>query len=165
MCVLEAWLVDLAQAGGAVSSPLGQTNGLTNGEAQEPRGRRGGAGDAQLGQQLLDFWINICVCHSLISEAHPETGEPIFQVSSLHGPAAAGQRCLHHNFHYWSMTAILLILLGLSSKIRSKLCCYQMQMADKLSLAVALCCCIRVAAGICMQVIYLLWNHEANEHN
>lgn len=36
----------------------------------------------QLGEQLLDFWTNICVCHSLISEAHPETGEPIFQVSS-----------------------------------------------------------------------------------
>lgn len=85
----------MLQADGAVPYPLGQTNGLTNGEAEEHRGRRGGPGDAQLGQQLLDFWINICVCHSLISEAHPETGEPIFQVSSLHGTAAVGQKCRH----------------------------------------------------------------------
>ena len=54
---------------------------MANGDSQGHAGSKGGAEDVQLGEQLLDFWTNICVCHSLISEAHPETGEPIFQVS------------------------------------------------------------------------------------
>ncbi len=54
--------------------------------------------DAQLGQQLMDFWTNICVCHSLISEHHPETGEPLFQVlfgfSQTHPFALDASECL-----------------------------------------------------------------------
>ncbi|KAK9828339.1 hypothetical protein WJX74_009865 [Apatococcus lobatus] len=67
------------KADGAAPYGPGQTNVMGNGNSSGPAGGRGGAEDAQLGQQLLGFWTNICVCHSLISEAHPETGEPIFQ--------------------------------------------------------------------------------------
>lgn len=33
-----------------------------------------------LGSQALDFWTNVCVCHSLIVEEDPKGGLPIYQV-------------------------------------------------------------------------------------
>ena len=100
----------VSQAGNDAAPPAsGQTNGfmsggMNGGLSDQPRGpgaERGQGSDAHLGQQLLDFWTNICVCHSLISEAHPVTSEPIFQVSPLwqmvvHSPmpnAAADELC------------------------------------------------------------------------
>lgn len=34
-----------------------------------------------MGHHMVDFWINICVCHSLIVEQHP-SGRKIYQVVS-----------------------------------------------------------------------------------
>lgn len=35
-----------------------------------------------LGHHLLDFWTNICVCHSLIVHENPQGGLPLYQVPS-----------------------------------------------------------------------------------
>lgn len=52
---------------------------------------RGGAGGGQgseleavvLGHHMVDFWTNVCVCHTLIVEAGPDgAGPPIYQVRS-----------------------------------------------------------------------------------
>lgn len=37
-------------------------------------------GNILLGHHMLDFWINLCVCHSLIVEDHP-TGGKVYQVA------------------------------------------------------------------------------------
>ena len=48
----------------------------------------GAAGEANstLGQHLVDFWTNVCICQSLIIEDNPKAGGlPIYQVSFLCG--------------------------------------------------------------------------------
>ena len=47
-------------------------NGEMSGE--EARARM-----ALLGHHLLDFWVNICLCHSLIVEEAEDGGPPIYQ--------------------------------------------------------------------------------------
>lgn len=36
-----------------------------------------------LGHHMLDFWTNICVCHSLIVHDNPQGGLPLYQVRVL----------------------------------------------------------------------------------
>ena len=40
-----------------------------------------------LGHHLLDFWANICLCHSLIVEEAEDGGPPIYQVWGAYGHA------------------------------------------------------------------------------
>ena len=95
VCLLQAlkptgeWLVCVLQMNGA-SFPRGPglVNGQANGSLHADGAAQGSDGDSQLGQQMMDFFTNICVCHSLISEQHPETGEPIFQVPLATNPAS-----------------------------------------------------------------------------
>ena len=37
--------------------------------------------DVIQGQHLLDFWLNVCICHSLIVEQPKNGGLPTFQAS------------------------------------------------------------------------------------
>ncbi len=39
-----------------------------------------GVGDAVLGHHVLDFWLCICLCHNLIVQNDPQTGQPLYQV-------------------------------------------------------------------------------------
>lgn len=48
---------------------------LTNGDL----GEASDAADVVLGQHLLDFWLNICICQSLIVEK-PPGGGIVYQV-------------------------------------------------------------------------------------
>ena len=40
--------------------------------------------DVIQGQHLLDFWLNVCICHSLIVEQPKNGGLPTFQASQQH---------------------------------------------------------------------------------
>ena len=40
--------------------------------------------DTVLGFHTADFWLNICVCHSLIVEHKEGADHPTFQVFALH---------------------------------------------------------------------------------
>jgi len=57
-------------------------------------GRLAGADDA-LAEDQLEFWTNICLCHSLIVEPNPAGGLPVYQVrggcSAVRMPAAVPQ--------------------------------------------------------------------------
>ena len=67
------------RAASAVHSPRSETNGsLSHARASG----RPEVSPVVLGCHLLDFWINICLCHSLIVEEAEDEGPPIFQVSS-----------------------------------------------------------------------------------
>ena len=46
---------------------------------EEWDGRLAGADDA-LAEDQLEFWTNICLCHSLIVEPNPAGGLPVYQV-------------------------------------------------------------------------------------
>ncbi len=50
---------------------------------------------ALLGHHLLDFWVNICLCHSLIVEEAEDGGLPIYQARQawppLNGQSHAGK--------------------------------------------------------------------------
>ena len=57
-------------------------------EGQVEGGEEVGVGDAVLGHHVLDFWLCICLCHNLIVQNDPQTGQPLYQVSlggSVHG--------------------------------------------------------------------------------
>ncbi len=41
-------------------------------------------GDSELlGQQTLDFWLNLCICHTLIVEQDDNGGPSVYQVQRL----------------------------------------------------------------------------------
>lgn len=50
-------------------------------EGQVEGGEEVGVGDAVLGHHVLDFWLCICLCHNLIVQNDPQTGQPLYQVS------------------------------------------------------------------------------------
>ena len=44
-------------------------------------------GDQELlGQQTLDFWLNLCICHTLIVEEAKNGGQSVFQVLHMNNP-------------------------------------------------------------------------------
>ena len=48
--------------------------------ALEAWDKRLAAADDELAEDQLEFWTNICLCHSLIVEPSPGGGLPVFQV-------------------------------------------------------------------------------------
>ena len=53
-----------------------ETNGLRASSSGEVS-----TGDQELlGQQTLDFWLNLCICHTLIVEEAKNGGQSVFQV-------------------------------------------------------------------------------------
>ena len=67
-------------------SPSVHADGTT-GRERARRGAGGGQGSeleaVVLGHHMVDFWTNVCVCHTLIVEAGPDgAGPPIYQVCS-----------------------------------------------------------------------------------
>ena len=67
-------------------SPSVHADGTTGRETAR-RGAGGGQGSeleaVVLGHHMVDFWTNVCVCHTLIVEESPEgAGPPIYQVRS-----------------------------------------------------------------------------------
>ncbi len=50
--------------------------------ALEAWDKRLAAADDALAEDQLEFWTNICLCHSLIVEPSPGGGLPVFQVCS-----------------------------------------------------------------------------------
>lgn len=57
-------------------TPRSETNGSLH---NDTGGGRAEADPVVLGCHLLDFWINICLCHSLIVEEAEDGGPPIYQ--------------------------------------------------------------------------------------
>ena len=60
-------------------------NGSSNGALDRNHGGLDSGGlssrDAEfLGQQTLDFWLNLCICHTLIVEQDKNGGLPVYQV-------------------------------------------------------------------------------------
>lgn len=60
-------------------------NGSSNGALDRNHGELVSGGlssrDAEfLGQQTLDFWLNLCICHTLIVEQDKNGGLPVYQV-------------------------------------------------------------------------------------
>ncbi len=66
-------------------TPRSSTNGSFRTASGAADGSNGRAeiSPVVLGCHLLDFWINICLCHSLIVEEAEDEGPPIFQASSF----------------------------------------------------------------------------------
>ena len=50
--------------------------------ALEQWDQRLAAADDALAEDQLEFWTNICLCHSLIVEPNPAGGLPVYQVCS-----------------------------------------------------------------------------------
>ncbi len=72
------------QAASAMRTPRSETNGgLSHGRNSAGAGGRPEVNPVVLACHLLDFWINICLCHSLIVEEAEDEGPPIFQASTL----------------------------------------------------------------------------------
>jgi len=71
---------------GAGEDPL-QSSRDSSGGSNGLRDRNGGevnVGDQEfLGQQTLDFWLNLCICHTLIVEQDKNGGLPVYQVHHL----------------------------------------------------------------------------------
>ena len=71
--------------GSADSHPVSsdrETNGLRASSSGEV-----GTGDQELlGQQTLDFWLNLCICHTLIVEEAKNGGQSVFQVLCSNSP-------------------------------------------------------------------------------
>lgn len=71
------------QAATAIHTPRSETNGsLSHARSSTGAGGKPDINPVVLGCHLLDFWINICLCHSLIVEEAEDEGPPIFQASS-----------------------------------------------------------------------------------
>ena len=71
---------ELGQRG---STPRAETNGSARAGSGHPSGQSNGKSEADLvvlGCHLVDFWINIVLCQSLIVEAAEDDGPPIYQV-------------------------------------------------------------------------------------
>ena len=52
----------------------------TNGHRAASSGEVGTGDQELLGQQTLDFWLNLCICHTLIVEKAKDGGQSVFQV-------------------------------------------------------------------------------------
>lgn len=74
------------QATSSMMTPRSSTNGSFRNDTGAAGGSNGRAeiSPVVLGCHLLDFWINLCVCHSLIVEEAEDEGPPIFQASSCY---------------------------------------------------------------------------------
>ena len=71
---------ELSQRG---STPRAETNGSARAGSGRHGGQSNGKSEADLvvlGCHLVDFWINIALCQSLIVEAAEDDGPPIYQV-------------------------------------------------------------------------------------
>ena len=71
---------ELSQRG---STPRAETNGSARAGSGRHGGQSNGKSEADLvvlGCHLVDFWINIGLCQSLIVEAAEDDGPPIYQV-------------------------------------------------------------------------------------
>eukprot|EP00891_Asterochloris_glomerata_P000836 jgi/Astpho2/836/Aster-00685 len=77
--------------------------------------------DVIQGQHLLDFWLNVCICHSLIVEQPKNGGLPTFQASLQHatgGPSpdevalVEGGRQLGFEFVSRNMSGVVLRIAG-----------------------------------------------------
>ena len=104
-------------------SPSVHADGTT-GREEARRGAGGGQGSeleaVVLGHHMVDFWTNVCVCHTLIVEAAPEgAGPPIYQARSRGCPCAVlnvvqtcpcssspGSACLHPHVVEAGITAV-----------------------------------------------------------
>lgn len=75
---------------------------LANGDSREDgradgggRQDAGGGDDVALGQRVVDFWLNLCLCHMLIvegGEGASNGAQPVYQVGHL------GSACFLSNF-------------------------------------------------------------------
>ena len=66
---------------GRQDHPNGSSNGALEGNHGGLDSRGLSSGDAEfLGQQTLDFWLNLCICHTLIVEQDKNGGLPVYQV-------------------------------------------------------------------------------------
>ena len=86
-------LADSADSGnGGGGGRNGDAESRGGGGDPNPRGQAGGRGASEeqlmLAGHLVDFWTNICVCHSLIVERSPE-GEVNYQVLHIPGDTSA----------------------------------------------------------------------------
>lgn len=87
-------LADSADSGngGVRSGRNGDAESRGGGGDPSPRGPAGGGGASEehlvLAGHLVDFWTNICVCHSLIVERSPD-GEVNYQVQRISGDTSA----------------------------------------------------------------------------
>eukprot|EP01025_Chloroclados_australasicus_P031044 TRINITY_DN3132_c0_g4_i1.p1 TRINITY_DN3132_c0_g4~~TRINITY_DN3132_c0_g4_i1.p1 ORF type:complete len:1356 (-),score=176.40 TRINITY_DN3132_c0_g4_i1:580-4509(-) len=71
-----------------------------------------------LGSHLLDFWSNICICHSLIVEENPEEGEAAIYQGPSPDEVALVQAARQLGFEFLSRTAndITLSIMGIDVK-------------------------------------------------
>ena len=60
--------------------------GNQRGEGIEQAGRSVRGTRSCYGQQTLDFWLNLCICHTLIVEEAKDGGQSVFQVLYLDTP-------------------------------------------------------------------------------
>ena len=86
---------ELCQRG---STPRAETNGSARAGSQHHCGQSNGKPEADLvvlGCHLVDFWINIALCQSLIVEAAEDDGPPIYQVcNTMPGPFMICFHCI-----------------------------------------------------------------------
>ena len=69
----------------ADSHPV-STDRETNGVRALSSGEISTGDQELLGQQTLDFWLNLCICHTLIVEEAKDGGQSVFQVLYLNTP-------------------------------------------------------------------------------
>ncbi len=69
----------------ADSHPV-STDRETNGVRASSSGEISTGDQELLGQQTLDFWLNLCICHTLIVEEAKDGGQSVFQVLYLDTP-------------------------------------------------------------------------------
>lgn len=74
---------------GVLSNGDGKGGG---GPAGEDRQEAGGRDAVALGQQVVDFWLNLCLCHMLIvenGEGASDAAQPVYQVSLVEDSLAS----------------------------------------------------------------------------
>ncbi len=65
------------------ASQHGSRSRSSNGP-KDPGEGENSIGDRELlGQQTLDFWLNLCICHTLIVEQDDNGGPSVYQVQHL----------------------------------------------------------------------------------
>lgn len=76
----------LQSTGGPINGDL-EATASAPGHDRDPGSRGADSTSAEdqrlLGQQTLDFWMNLCLCHTLIVEEGEKGEPPIYQVSDL----------------------------------------------------------------------------------
>ncbi len=66
---------------GRLDHPNSSSNGVLDTDYGGLNSRPLSSRDAEfLGQQTLDFWLNLCICHTLIVEQDKSGGLPVYQV-------------------------------------------------------------------------------------